>query len=147
VSLERALRLAEEEAAAKNRLPSEPLCVIAMGKLGGRELGYHSDLDLVFLYRGQPDGERHAHHARLAERLMSYLQMPLREGYLYKIDTRLRPSGNQGALVTSAAGFVRYHTGGGDGATPPSRDGARMKLSCGSRRSRLAVRTMRQMKR
>ena len=44
---------------------------------------------------------------------MSFLQVPLREGYLYKIDTRLRPSGNQGALVTSAGGFARYHTGRG----------------------------------
>jgi glutamate-ammonia-ligase adenylyltransferase len=43
---------------------------------------------------------------------MSFLQMPLREGVLYKIDTRLRPSGNQGALVTSAEGFARYHVGG-----------------------------------
>jgi glutamate-ammonia-ligase adenylyltransferase len=57
----------------------------------------------------------HGEHARLAQRLMSFLQMPLREGYLYKIDTRLRPSGNQGALVTSASGFARYHGGrGGD---------------------------------
>jgi len=89
-----------------------------MGKLGGRELGYHSDLDLIFLYRDPPEGERHAHHAGLAQRLISFLQVPLREGSLYKIDTRLRPSGNQGALVTSLSGFVRYHTGAGGGATP-----------------------------
>jgi glutamate-ammonia-ligase adenylyltransferase len=118
VCLERALALAEEEAAARGRLPRERLCVIAMGKLGGRELGYHSDLDLVFLYRDPDGGERHGDHARLAQRFMSYLQMPLREGLLYKIDTRLRPSGNWGALVTSASGFERYHTGGGDAATP-----------------------------
>jgi glutamate-ammonia-ligase adenylyltransferase len=118
VLLERALALAEEEAAAKGRLPPERLCVIAMGKLGGRELGYHSDLDLVFLYRDPKGTERQGDHARLAQRLMSFLQMPLREGLLYKIDTRLRPSGNQGALVTTASGFLRYHTGGGDGAAP-----------------------------
>jgi glutamate-ammonia-ligase adenylyltransferase len=118
VSLARALELALAEAAEKGRLPREPLCIIAMGKLGGRELGYHSDLDLVFLYRDPPDGERHADHARLVQRLLSFLQMPLREGTLYKIDTRLRPSGNQGALVTSASGFARYHTGGGDGLAP-----------------------------
>jgi glutamate-ammonia-ligase adenylyltransferase len=45
---------------------------------------------------------------------MSFLQMPLREGRLYQIDTRLRPSGNQGALVIGAEAFARYHTGGGD---------------------------------
>jgi glutamate-ammonia-ligase adenylyltransferase len=109
--LVRCLELAEEEARAKGRLPPERLCIVAMGKLGGRELGYHSDLDLIFLYR---TGEHHADHARLAQRLMSFLQMPLREGLLYKIDTRLRPSGNQGALVTSVEGFARYHTAARD---------------------------------
>jgi glutamate-ammonia-ligase adenylyltransferase len=47
---------------------------------------------------------------------MSFLQMPLREGRLYQIDTRLRPSGNQGALVIGSEGFVRYHTGAAPGA-------------------------------
>ena len=116
--LERCLSLAEEEASAKGYAPRERLCVVGMGKLGGRELGYHSDLDLIFLYRDPPEGATHGEHARLAQRLMSFLQMPLREGFLYKIDTRLRPSGNQGALVTSAGGFARYHLGGGGTATP-----------------------------
>ena len=116
--LERCLLLAEEEAREKGRAPRERLCIIAMGKLGGREIGYHSDLDLIFLYRDPPDGGTRGEHARLAQRLMSFLQMPLREGYLYKIDTRLRPSGNQGALVTSAAGFARYHCGDPAGAAP-----------------------------
>jgi glutamate-ammonia-ligase adenylyltransferase len=108
--LERCLALAEEEARRKDRSPPSRLCVVGMGKLGGRELGYHSDLDLIFLYR---DAGANPEHARLAQRLMSFLQVPLREGVLYKIDTRLRPSGNQGALVTSAEGFARYHMGGG----------------------------------
>jgi glutamate-ammonia-ligase adenylyltransferase len=116
--IERGLALAEEEARNKGRLPRERLCIVAMGKLGGRELGYHSDLDLVFLYRDAPGGESHGEHARLAQRLISFLQMPLREGLLYKIDTRLRPSGNQGALVTSASGFARYHGGGDSGGAP-----------------------------
>jgi glutamate-ammonia-ligase adenylyltransferase len=81
-----------------------------MGKLGGRELGYHSDLDLIFLYPGgaEPGHER---YPRLAQRFMAFLQMPLREGRLYQIDTRLRPSGNQGALVIGADAFARYHLG------------------------------------
>jgi glutamate-ammonia-ligase adenylyltransferase len=106
--LERCLALAEAEWKAKGRLPASRLCVVGMGKLGGRELGYHSDLDLVFLYR---DPSASPEYARLAQRLMSFLQVPLREGILWKIDTRLRPSGNQGALVTSAEGFTRYHVG------------------------------------
>jgi glutamate-ammonia-ligase adenylyltransferase len=110
VCLEQALALAEVEARVKGRSPPGRLCVVAMGKLGGRELGYHSDLDLIFLYR-EGSGQDHGVYSRLAQRLMSFLQMPLREGFLYKIDTRLRPSGNKGALVTSAEGFTRYHTG------------------------------------
>ncbi len=133
-SLERCLHLAEAEARAKEKSPPGRLCVIGMGKLGGRELGYHSDLDLIFLYAdgnavlgggGQTpalpspsptageasQSQAHQLFARLAQRFMSFLQMPLREGFLYKIDTRLRPSGNQGALVTSVEGFTRYHAG------------------------------------
>ncbi|HTP51700.1 MAG TPA: bifunctional [glutamate--ammonia ligase]-adenylyl-L-tyrosine phosphorylase/[glutamate--ammonia-ligase] adenylyltransferase [Anaeromyxobacteraceae bacterium] len=116
------LELAEEEARAKGKAPPGGLCVIAMGKLGGREIGYHSDLDLIFLYPseeapgapGEAQTQTHALFARLAQRLLSFLQMPLREGLLYKTDTRLRPSGNQGALVTSVQGFARYHLGGAD---------------------------------
>jgi len=81
-----------------------------MGKLGGRELGYHSDLDLIFLYPSGPP-EAHPLYARLAQRFIAFLQMPLREGRLYQIDTRLRPSGNQGALVVGVDGFTHYHLG------------------------------------
>ena len=119
-SLERCLALAEAEAEAKGVAPPGRLCVIGMGKLGGRELGYHSDLDLIFLYPGSGATAGHERYPRLAQRLMSFLQMPLREGRLYQIDTRLRPSGNQGALVIGAEAFARYHTGdpapGGGGA-------------------------------
>jgi [glutamine synthetase] adenylyltransferase / [glutamine synthetase]-adenylyl-L-tyrosine phosphorylase len=111
VSLEACLALAEEEARGKGVLPGGRLCVIGMGKLGGRELGYHSDLDLIFLYPGGAGAPGYDRYARLAQRLMSFLQMPLREGRLYQIDTRLRPSGNQGALVIGAEGFARYHVG------------------------------------
>jgi glutamate-ammonia-ligase adenylyltransferase len=115
-SLERCLALAEGEAAAKNVAPPGRLCVIGMGKLGGRELGYHSDLDLIFLYPGSGATAGHERYPRLAQRLMSFLQMPLREGRLYQIDTRLRPSGNQGALVIGTEAFTRYHTGEGGAA-------------------------------
>ncbi|HUL60447.1 MAG TPA: bifunctional [glutamate--ammonia ligase]-adenylyl-L-tyrosine phosphorylase/[glutamate--ammonia-ligase] adenylyltransferase [Anaeromyxobacteraceae bacterium] len=108
--LERCLALAEAEAKAKDALPPGRLCVVGMGKLGGRELGYHSDLDLIFLYPGGAT-RGYERYAKLAQRLMSFLQMPLREGRLYQIDTRLRPSGNQGALVIGAEGFTRYHMG------------------------------------
>jgi glutamate-ammonia-ligase adenylyltransferase len=118
VCLEACLDLAEAEARARGTLPDARLCVIGMGKLGGRELGYHSDLDLIFVYPGEATG--HERYARLAQRFMSFLQMPLREGRLYQIDTRLRPSGNQGALVIGLEGFVRYHTGQAPANGPPS---------------------------
>jgi glutamate-ammonia-ligase adenylyltransferase len=116
VCLERCLELAEHEARAKRVEPPARLCVIGMGKLGGRELGYHSDLDLIFVYPGSA-GPGHERYPRLAQRLMSFLQMPLREGRLYQIDTRLRPSGNQGALVIGSEAFIRYHAG--EGAAAP----------------------------
>jgi glutamate-ammonia-ligase adenylyltransferase len=127
VSLQACLALAEEEARAKGTLPEGRLCVIGMGKLGGRELGYHSDLDLIFLYQGQA-GTTHDRYARLAQRLMSFLQMPLREGRLYQIDTRLRPSGNQGALVIGVEGFIRYHAGQPPAGEAPAQGTVRSHL-------------------
>jgi glutamate-ammonia-ligase adenylyltransferase len=91
------------------------LAVLALGKLGGRELGYASDLDVVFVYaaEGDSDGERPlpnvTYMTRLAQRLMSGLHTRHPGGRLYSIDTRLRPSGSQGLLVSSLAAWQRYH--------------------------------------
>ncbi len=91
------------------------LAIIAMGKLGGGELNYHSDLDIIFVYdhQGMTDGEKqisnHEYFAKLAQKIISILTMQTREGYVYKIDTRLRPSGNAGPLVTSLESFLDYH--------------------------------------
>jgi glutamate-ammonia-ligase adenylyltransferase len=86
-----------------------------MGKLGGRELNYHSDLDIIYVYdyQGSTNGERRIsnreYFAKLGQKIISILSMPTREGYVYKIDTRLRPSGNAGPLVTSLESFRTYH--------------------------------------
>jgi glutamate-ammonia-ligase adenylyltransferase len=91
------------------------LAIIAMGKLGGGELNYHSDLDIIFVYdhQGVTNGEKqitnHEYFAKLAQKIISILTMQTREGYVYKIDTRLRPSGNAGPLVTSLDSFLTYH--------------------------------------
>lgn len=91
------------------------LAIIALGKLGGGELNYHSDLDIIFVYdhQGNTDGEKqisnHEYFAKLAQKIISILTMQTREGYVYKIDTRLRPSGNAGPLVTSLESFLEYH--------------------------------------
>ena len=96
------------------------LAVLGLGKLGGQELGYHSDLDLLFVYQGGGADEETAggtkgavghleYFARLVQRLLSLLQVQLREGRLYQVDARLRPSGNQGTLVVSEAAFREHH--------------------------------------
>jgi len=91
------------------------LAVIAMGKMGGFELNYHSDLDIIYIYdrQGMTDGEKpitnHEYFAKLGQKIISILSTQTREGYVYKIDTRLRPSGNAGPLVTSLGSFRTYH--------------------------------------
>ncbi len=93
--------------------PRSGLAVVGMGKLGGAEMGFTSDLDLIFLY-GE-DGETESNRsyqevfARVAQRGMRFLSQPDGEGPGYETDTRLRPSGSQGVLVTSLASFERYH--------------------------------------
>ncbi|MGD0673806.1 MAG: bifunctional [glutamate--ammonia ligase]-adenylyl-L-tyrosine phosphorylase/[glutamate--ammonia-ligase] adenylyltransferase [Polyangiaceae bacterium] len=83
------------------------LAVIAMGTLGGREIGYGSDLDIFFVYEASDDGgpER---FARIAQRVLRLMETPHGEGPGYDLDTRLRPSGTQGLLVVSLEGFARY---------------------------------------
>ena len=86
------------------------MVVVALGKLGGRELGYHSDLDLLFLYSDPGEhGGNHEYFAKVAQKLISHLTLPLREGTLYRIDTRLRPSGSSGPLVISFEALATYH--------------------------------------
>ncbi len=86
--------------------PKGPFSVVAMGKFGGNELTYHSDLDVIFFYDDPEDQE---FYTRLATRIISDLTLLTRNGYAYKIDTNLRPSGNAGALVTSVSSFREYH--------------------------------------
>ncbi len=91
--------------------------VVAYGKLGSLELGYGSDLDLVFVHdstgeRAQTHGakplENGVFFARLAQRVISILSLPTSAGKLYEVDTRLRPSGSAGLLVTTLTAFARY---------------------------------------
>jgi glutamate-ammonia-ligase adenylyltransferase len=91
-------------------MPVRGLCAIAMGKLGSREVGYGSDLDVIFVYDPalRPDDPL-AYFSRSARRIIQLLTMPHGAGRGYELDTRLRPSGSQGLLVTSLAAFGRYH--------------------------------------
>ncbi len=85
------------------------LTLVGMGKLGGREIGYGSDLDLFFVYEGGNDAAAER-AARVAQRVMRLLETPHAEGPGYVLDARLRPSGSQGLLVVSLEGFTRYQS-------------------------------------
>jgi glutamate-ammonia-ligase adenylyltransferase len=96
--------------------PGTGFAVVAYGKLGGLELSYRSDLDLVFLHSAEPgsstdgvkpiDGAQF--YARLGQRMVHILTSPTRAGKLYETDMRLRPSGTSGPLVSRMEGFRRY---------------------------------------
>jgi len=99
-------------------LVGDRFSVIAYGKLGGIELNYSSDLDVVFVHdtdpMGQTNGERSIDNqtffARLGQRIMHVLTAEMASGRLYEIDTRLRPSGNSGPLVSSFKAFEKYQS-------------------------------------
>jgi glutamate-ammonia-ligase adenylyltransferase len=83
-----------------------PIVVLGMGKIAGREFTYHSDLDLIFLFAGS--SELVASASRIAQRLIAYLTTMTGAGIAYPVDARLRPSGQQGMLVTSLDQFEAY---------------------------------------
>jgi [glutamine synthetase] adenylyltransferase / [glutamine synthetase]-adenylyl-L-tyrosine phosphorylase len=123
VIVTRALSLAEAEMVARYGEPLNAdgtraqLAIVAGGKLGAQEMGYRSDLDLSAIYEGSGDtvGAERApitcgeFFTRVMQRLLSFLTMRMREGDLYPVDMRLRPSGSQGALVVSFENFRTYH--------------------------------------
>ena len=135
VCLQKAMEIARKELIERYGLPycegngdalhEATFAIIGMGKLGGMELNYHSDLDIIFIYEGDgktrpvegtdPDRFRpqtnQQYFARLAQRIISVLTLMTQEGHVYEIDTRLRPSGNQGPLVSSLPAYREYHEG------------------------------------
>ena len=83
------------------------LAVIAYGKFGGRELGYGSDLDIVFVYTDE-DERAGEIYAGLVRKLINWLTVKTSEGDLYEIDTALRPNGNAGLLITTFEAYANY---------------------------------------
>lgn len=81
--------------------------VIGYGKLGGKELGYASDLDVIFLY-DDPHPDAMEVYSRLARKMVTWLTSTTAAGVLYDIDLRLRPNGSSGLLVSSVAAFESY---------------------------------------
>jgi glutamate-ammonia-ligase adenylyltransferase len=119
-----ALRLAHDFAlralSARFGRPCSPtqapqeLIIVAMGKLGGCELNFSSDIDLVLLYpsSGETDGARcisnEEFFTRLAQALIRLLEAPTTEGFVFRVDLRLRPFGDSGPVVTNAAALEDY---------------------------------------
>lgn len=125
VLLDKVIQLAWQQVVAKHGYPRdaddeevlEPeLIVVGYGKLGGLELSYGSDLDLVFLYdttkgkstSGARELDNGVFYTRMGQRMIHILNTQTRAGELYEIDMRLRPSGASGMIATSLAGFEIY---------------------------------------
>ena len=99
-------------------MPGGEFVIVGLGKLGGREMTFSSDLDVIFIYRGdearvtQSEGARplplSQYYGRLSQRLVTALSALTPEGKLYEIDARLRPSGNSSPLASEATGFAEY---------------------------------------
>lgn len=113
-----ALRIGIEDLG--RRLGSEitsTICVVGLGKLGGTELNFSSDIDLMFVY--DVDGELdysseriysfHEYYCRVAEFVVRRLSEHTDEGHLYRVDMRLRPDGASGPLAMSRQGYLRYY--------------------------------------
>ena len=109
-------RLAQSAVRDKHgALPVDELAVIGYGTLGATALGYDSDLDLIFLYEACPEPSRgpkpvdaEMYHTATVRRLLSYLTSATASGRLYEVDTRLRPNGRSGLLVSSLPAFENY---------------------------------------
>ena len=91
-----------------------PLVVLGMGKLGGRELNFSSDIDIIFLYpdEGETDGAKcvsaHEYFGRLSRQVIALLDEPTVDGFVFRIDTRLRPFGDSGPQVVSFGALESY---------------------------------------
>lgn len=94
---------------APRSLERESWAIMALGKLGGIELGVHSDLDLVVFYDGDPeDGRTFEQYQAFVTAMTAFLDRPTSEGIVYHVDTRLRPEGRKGALAIPVSMFQRY---------------------------------------
>ena len=96
------------EAALRSLGPSLPFAVIGMGRLGGGELSYASDLDVLYVYDGKNAADFRAAE-KIAEQLMSELGGITPEGQTFRVDANLRPEGKKGALARSLSGYEAYY--------------------------------------
>lgn len=119
VCLDAALTLAMAETAHRYGIPGSlsGIAIIGVGKLGGRELLYGSDLDILFVFAASRASVPPAgltvfeYFSKVAEKTISFLSTLTREGFVFRVDTRLRPTGSKGPLVQSIDAFRKYFTG------------------------------------
>jgi glutamate-ammonia-ligase adenylyltransferase len=119
VMVDRLLAATRRDMAARHgAIEGEKIAVIAMGKLGGREMTAGSDLDLILIYDVEEGAEHSSgprptsvmqYFARTTQQLIAALSSPTQEGILYETDLRLRPSGSKGPVASHIASFVAYH--------------------------------------
>jgi glutamate-ammonia-ligase adenylyltransferase len=101
----------------QGRVVTTPFTVLALGKLGGNELNYSSDIDLMFVY-GDGNGDAHVsitngeYFVRLAQQVTDVLSRVTKEGFVFRIDLRLRPQGREGESAVSVAQALRYYVEG-----------------------------------
>jgi glutamate-ammonia-ligase adenylyltransferase len=110
-------RAVEQFAADHGRVRGGRIAILALGKLGSREMTAASDLDLILIYdypsdAGESDGAKPlgaaVYYSRFTQRFLAALTAPTRRGTLYEVDMRLRPSGRQGPLATQLSAFALY---------------------------------------
>jgi [glutamine synthetase] adenylyltransferase / [glutamine synthetase]-adenylyl-L-tyrosine phosphorylase len=98
--------------------PAANFAILALGKLGGRELNHSSDVDLIFLYSEEgevsPGASYHQWFSRLAEKILETFAVRDPDGALFRIDLRLRPEGGAGPLVRSLESMENYYSGFGE---------------------------------
>ena len=107
VVMDSSLELARNsiKCSARQRKLLDKMVVLGLGKLGGGEMSYASDLDIIFIY----EGDDHELFSKYAQRFISNLSVYTSESFCYKVDVELRPSGKSGTLVSSLEAFEEYH--------------------------------------
>ncbi len=118
-AIDAALKIASDELIARHGCPaSSGFAVLGLGRLGGAEMIYGSDIDVVFAYSEKNPGStttgpksisNHEYFVKLAQRIINILSLRTREGIVFSVDARLRPSGSSGPLVVSRDSLIRYH--------------------------------------
>ncbi|MBI5681895.1 MAG: bifunctional [glutamate--ammonia ligase]-adenylyl-L-tyrosine phosphorylase/[glutamate--ammonia-ligase] adenylyltransferase, partial [Deltaproteobacteria bacterium] len=115
-AIEKSCEIGLEEISKRYGMPSDKrFAVLALGKLGGEEITYSSDLDLIFVYggAGETNGLKkvtnHEFFVKLCQKIIAALSVITREGFVFKVDARLRPSGSSGPIVITEEAFLKYH--------------------------------------